>query len=209
MPLAGSCHRLSTNRRSSSLLNAGYRVPSLRSKNPPDFSRSSWRIWKPYFSSFERSARRHSWIEPFLSSAVHSEEISGMGRASYSGVAISPFPAARIGFVRWNRHGATSLGWSRRSTWSRRKRGRRGAYFARRALARKYGAGPRATATTAAGTARSVRGVRFTAAGRSRNASADTAGSWKITSPAGYTYAPRIQKPTNEAPWGARNRGAP
>src|SRR3989449_8087426 len=91
MPLSGSCHRLCTNPRSSSLRSAGYGVPSLRSKNPFDRSRSSWRIWNPYFSSFARSARRQSWIEPFFSSAVHSGETSGIPRASYQDLAISAF----------------------------------------------------------------------------------------------------------------------
>src|SRR5881628_2965989 len=91
MPLSGSCHRLSTNPRSSSRRSAGYSVPSFRSKNPFDRSRSSRRIWKPYFSSFARRASRHSWIEPFFSSAVHSGETSGIRFASYPGLAISAF----------------------------------------------------------------------------------------------------------------------
>src|SRR2546430_7663730 len=91
MPLSGSCHRLSTNSRSSSRRSAGYSVPSFRSKNPFDRSRSSRRIWKPYFSSFARRASRHSWIEPFFSSAVHSGETSGIRFASYPGLAISAF----------------------------------------------------------------------------------------------------------------------
>src|SRR5207244_4521260 len=91
IPLVGSCHRLSTNPRSSRRRNAGYRVPSLRSKNPFDRSRSSRRIWNPYFSSLFRSASRHSWIEPFFSSAVHSGETSVIRSASYPTVRISAF----------------------------------------------------------------------------------------------------------------------
>src|SRR5207249_1610276 len=91
MQLSGSCHRLSTNSRSSSRRSAGYSVPSFRSKNPFERSRSSRRIWKPYFSSFARRASRHSWIEPFFSSAVHSGETSGIRFASYPGLAISAF----------------------------------------------------------------------------------------------------------------------
>src|SRR3989441_7730529 len=91
MPLSGSGHRLSTTPRSSSRRSAGYSVPSFKSKNPFDRSRSSRRIWKPYFSSFARRASRHSWIEPFFSSAVHSGETSGIRFASYPGLAISAF----------------------------------------------------------------------------------------------------------------------
>src|SRR2546425_11189253 len=91
MPLSGSGHRLSTTSRSSSRRSAGYSVPSFKSKNPFDRSRSSRRIWKPYFSSFARRASRHSWIEPFFSSAVHSGETSAIRFASYPGLAISAF----------------------------------------------------------------------------------------------------------------------
>src|SRR3989442_14352166 len=91
MPLSGPCHRLFTKPRSSSRRSAGYNVPSFRSKNPFDRSRSSRRIWNPYFSSFASRASRHSWIEPFFSSAVHSGETSGIRFASYPGHAISAF----------------------------------------------------------------------------------------------------------------------
>src|SRR2546425_9641207 len=91
MPLSGSCHRLSTNSRSSSRRSAGYSVPSFKSENPLDRSRRSRRIWKPYFSSYARRATRHSWIGPFFSSAVHSGEASGIRFASYPGLAISAF----------------------------------------------------------------------------------------------------------------------
>src|SRR3989449_7898693 len=97
MPLSGSCHRLWTNPRSSSRRSAGYRVPSLRSKKPFDLSRSSRRIWNPYFSPFARRAKRQSWIDPFFSSAVHSGETSAIGLASYPGGAIWAFGARRIG----------------------------------------------------------------------------------------------------------------
>src|SRR5213594_967859 len=144
MPLSGSCHRLSTNSRSSSRRSAGYSVPSFRSKNPFDRSRSSRRIWKPYFSSFARRASRHSWIEPFFSSAVHSGETSGIRFASYPGLAISAFgPEPNLRRLFGFGHAVASLQGTRSSSgFGITKKGGRGdAYFWRLAFARRYKAG--------------------------------------------------------------------
>src|SRR2546428_14172386 len=124
MPLSGSCHRLTTNPRFSSSRSAGYNVPSFRSKNPFDRSRSSRRIWNPYFSFFVSRASRHSWIEPFFSSAVHSGETSGIRFASYPGLAISAFgrepnPRCSFGFG----HAVASLQGTRSLLDSKEKRG--------------------------------------------------------------------------------------
>src|SRR5438309_1496379 len=127
MPLSGSCHRLWTNRRSSSRRSAGYSVPSLRSKKPFDLSRSSWRIWNPYFSPFARRANRHSWIDPFFSSAVHSGETSAIGLASYPGRAIWPFGARRLREVGHRSPGAAMLGTSWSTDHRGKKRKRKGA----------------------------------------------------------------------------------
>src|SRR3989449_8682651 len=133
MPLSGSCHRLCTNPRSSSRRSAGYNVPSLRSKNPFDRSRSSRRIWKPYFSSFARRASKHSWIEPFFSSAVHSGETSGIRFDSSRGLAISAFGRERnlrcsCGFG----HAVASLRGTRSSSGFEEKRGGRRLFLAPR-----------------------------------------------------------------------------
>src|SRR2546425_5043611 len=207
MPLSGSCHRLCTNPRSSSRRSAGYRVPSLRSKNPFERSRSSWRTWNPFFAFFARGARRQSWIEPFFSSAVHSGETSGIRRASYPGLAISPF-GRRQGAQVGNRSGRRLE--SLRGTRSfhardlKRKREGGGAYFGRLAFARRYRAGPKAMATTASCAARIVKGVRFTPDGRSTSDSVEIAGSCMIVWPAGYTNAARSQNPRKCAPLGER-----
>src|SRR2546425_12318638 len=183
MPLPGACGRLWTNSRSSSRRSAGYRVPSLRSKKPFDLSRSSWRIWNPYCSSFERRARRQSWIEPFFSSAVHSGETSGVGLASYPGLGISVF--GRRPLVRCRRgfgHDAGALERTRSSVVKWKEKGGRGdAYFWRLALDRRYRAGPMAIPTTANCAARIVNGVRLTPDGRVTNDSVEISGSWLIT----------------------------
>src|SRR5712691_4028796 len=123
MPLVGSCHRLDTNPRSSRRRSAGYRVPSFKSKNPFDRSRSSWRIWNPYFSSFDKSARRHSWIEPFFSSAVHSGETSVIQSASYPTLSISAFGRRRRPCSRGGRHWPRFLGKTRSLLGAGRKGG--------------------------------------------------------------------------------------
>src|SRR5436309_6164949 len=126
MPLSGACHRLWTNPRSSSRRSAGSSVPSLRSKNPFDLSRSSRRIWNPYFSPLARRAKRHSWIDPFFSSAVHSGETSAIGLASYPGRAIWPF-GARDREVGHRSPGAAMLGTSWSTDHRGKKRKRKGA----------------------------------------------------------------------------------
>src|SRR3989442_12712177 len=143
MPLSGSCHRLSTNPRSSSRRSAGYSVPSFRSKNPFDRSRSSRRIWNPYFSFFASRASRHRWIEPFFSSAVHSGETSGIRFASYPGHAISAF--GRRSQVRRSRgfgHTVASLRATRSSSGSEKKGEARRLPLAPRLSSQAHGATP-------------------------------------------------------------------
>src|SRR6266545_31168 len=115
MPLSGSCQRLSTNPRSSRRRSAGYSVPSFRSKNP-------------YDSSFARSARRQSWIEPFFSSAVHSGETSVIRCASYPALAISAFGGLE-GRRRGDRHGGASVPATRSSLDAERRKREGGATF--------------------------------------------------------------------------------
>src|SRR5439155_18800255 len=112
---------------------------------PFDLSRSSRRIWNPYFSPLARRAKRHSWIDPFLSSAVHSGETSAIGLASYPRRAIWPFGARRGREARHRSLGVARLRTSRsrqsfgRSFGGERKRkGRRAAHFGvRRARVRR------------------------------------------------------------------------
>src|SRR5207244_2018822 len=185
MPLSGPYHRLSTNPRSSSRRSAGYSVPSFRSKNPFDRSRSSRRIWNPYFSSEARRASRHSWIEPFFSSAVHSGEISGIPFASYPTLAISAFGRGVRAVPRVDRHRPPYLQGSRSSEKRNEKKGEGGAQSLRLAFDRRHSAGPMARPTTASWAARIVTGVRFTLEGRSTSDSVDITGSWTISCPAG------------------------
>src|SRR5439155_1684748 len=141
-------------------------LDDVAAKLPFDRSRSSRRIWNPYFSSLFRSASRHSWIEPFFSSAVHSGETSVIRSASYPTVRISAFGHGWSAGSRNGRHRIDSLQEMRSSVWSgERKRG--GAQVLRLAFARRYRAGPIATETTANWAARIVTGVRFTPDGRS------------------------------------------
>src|SRR2546422_500706 len=110
-------------------------------QNPFDLSRSSRRIWNPYFSPLARRASKHSWIEPFFSSAVHSGETSGIGLASYPRRAIWPFGARRLREVGHRSPGVAMFGTSSSTHHrgkKRKRKGRRAAHFGvRRARVRK------------------------------------------------------------------------